>query len=320
MRKTLFYLTGIFLASSCVFFAHAEVLPSPAPAKMINQGGQVVVDSRETDAIFKYEEDLLRKAIAQEVKQKRKQHAKNTQQTYREAVNLYRQQRFSLAREILGTVQDSMADYKATESYLKDMDTKSLEKLKEKVHRSRILQDPQPLIDLVQKSSELYEKAEGLQDNRNTAIVPEKINKLKAVLEHLNEERMAIPPKKIRELYIQELSDEIHDEAEKYDLEIYRLTQAKDYAGAQKKFDEFQETMIDKLAELKETIARSKRVIDIPGIPQGKPFEQAVFLYKNKRYREAKGIFDALALQGDGRARAYSIKLDMLILRQEAEK
>jgi len=247
MQKVFLFFLGLFLYSpACSFLSYAD---SP-PVTAIAQGPIVPLDDQEVE---KLEADL-RKIKEEHLHQEQKRRVRVTQKVYKEGVGLYKQQRLRLAKDTLGKVQNLMEGYKSTDTILNKIDQQDLEKLRRQMRRKRVLESPQLLIDLTKKAEDLEAQAEYLGDDQYTAVVKKKLIMVRKVLEKLKRERLAVSPRELKQLRVQEQLDQVHEKAEDFDQEIYQLIQSKDYPAARKKYDEFQHAMMDDLAKIKKTM------------------------------------------------------------------
>jgi len=240
MQKIFLLFVAAFLCSPFgIFISYADNQPSTPVAgnPMIN------LNEQDIDKLFKAEEVALKKLKVEHMYQERKQHAQNTDYAYHEAVVLYQQKRLGQAKEVLGNVEDLMPYYKSTDALLKSIDHQRTEELKPKPSSNKPVENPQEVISLEKKATTLYRQAANLGDNENTAGVKKKITRLMESFQQMSQK-----------IYIQAQLKRIAQEADKYQQEIFRLTQLKDYSEAKRKYADFQQTMIDELSRIKQTI------------------------------------------------------------------
>jgi len=249
MQKIFLFFLAITLYSPVCAFT---LTPPSASAQVSDSDILIDPNSPEMEQIIKEGEITLKKVRTQQVRQEQKQRLEQTQQTYQEAVTLYRQQRRGPAKDVLGNVEDLMTGYKSTDALLKNIDDQSAEESRRRMQRTRLLEDPQELASLAQQAEDMYQQAAGLKGDRHTALVRKKLWKLKETMEKLKQERSMVSPKVARQLYIQQQKDLIAQKAEKFDLIIFRLTKSKNYSEARKKYLEFQGQMIDDLERLRQ--------------------------------------------------------------------
>jgi len=188
-----------------------------------------------------------------------KQHVRHTQKEYQKAIDLYRQQRMSLAEEELKKVSDLMADYKSTERVLKTIHKKAHARLRRQVHRKRLLEDPKMVNELAFEAEELEAKTEVLENDSYTSAVRGKLTRLMRVVDRLEQERMRVSPKQTKQLKIQRQFDQIGQKAENYDKEVYRLTQSNNYQDAERKLFDFQQAMINDLSKLQQNMTSAAK-------------------------------------------------------------
>ena len=230
--------------------------PTPTPTPVTEDLTIINLNSQDWEKLFKAEEVTLRKIKEEHVRKERKRHIRDTEHAYQKAVSLYRQRRVSMAKEALGNVEDLMADYKSTDTLLRGIYKQAFEKLRRKMRRIKLMEDPQLVINLAQQASGLYNQVASLWDDKDTAVVRNKLGKLRQVMEKLKREKVAAFKQAAKQLCIQQQLDRIGQKSDNFDREIFRLTQSKDYPAAKKKFGEFQRAMIDDLAKLKQAMAR----------------------------------------------------------------
>lgn len=331
MQKVFLLFSAIFLYSSvCICPSYASdqtsapvaqnTVPTGAPAQFPDDGGLIKLNSQDMENIFKGEELLLKKIKDEHIRQERKQHVQITEKVYQEAKSLYHHKRRAKARQVFAKVEDSMADYKMTNSYLRSIDNRAVEQLRQRMRRIREMQGTQLVINLAQRASTIYERTAALGDDASTASVRDKLSKVKEVLEKLKQEKLAAA----RQIAEQTQLDQIAQQADNFDQEVYNLANAKDYTAAKKEYDEFQAAMMNELVKLKHNLIHGNRqahamsqdeLLKEKGyrVQVEAVFRQGVDLYRRKQYHEAKSIFEQLAYQGDGRAKAYLKKIERLL-------
>jgi hypothetical protein len=107
------------------------------------------------------------------------------------------------------------------------------------------------IIDLAQRAVDLYQQTAGLGNDRDTVALRKKLANLAQVLQRLKQEdERTVPGLKVKLSLDQQLSA-INQKAYKLNQEVLILANAGDYAGAKKKFNEFEETMRIDLSNLK---------------------------------------------------------------------
>jgi hypothetical protein len=229
---------------------------SPAPVKPtpVAKDQAVNYNSQDWEKYFQAQEDVLRKIKVEHVRQERKQHVQVTEKAYQQAVSLYQQQRVTMAKEALGNVEDLMADYKSTGTYLRSIYKRDFEKLKRKMHAIKRIDDPQLVVNLARQAAGLYNQVADLGNDKDTAVIREKLGNLKVFMEKLERQKVAASKQATKQLTIQQQLDRIDQKADAFDQEIFKLTQAKNYSAAKKKYGEFRRAMIDGLAKLKQTM------------------------------------------------------------------
>ncbi len=243
----------IFLLFSVIFLCS-----SVSGAQPPDNGALVHLNSQEVDKLIKEGEVTLRKIKVEHVHRERKQHVRKTQREYEEALNLYRQRRISLAKEALSNVEDSMADYKSTDVFLRNIYQRTLERLKRKMRMIRMVNHPELVDNLAQEAVRLQQQTEALGEDKNTAVLKKKLTTLRQVMEKLKQKKMAASQKAVKELAVQEQLDRIDQKADNFDREIFKLTQSKNYPEAKKKYADFRRAMIDELVVLKQTMAQAE--------------------------------------------------------------
>ncbi|MDE2027558.1 MAG: hypothetical protein KGK03_01615 [Candidatus Omnitrophica bacterium] len=201
------------------------------------------INSQDTERLLKAEEVILKKLKQQHVYHERLEHHHATQQMYQEALNLYRQQRMSQAQAALGKVEDAAPDYKSTVALQRIVDAKAAQELKNEMVRIRAVDNPKTAAVLENKARLLYIQADYLSKQKDTASVRGRLVQLKQDFRQLSEQ-----------VYIRRQLDKIAQQAEDFDQEIFKLTQAGEYPEAKKKFGEFQQIMIQELAGLKKNV------------------------------------------------------------------
>ena len=224
----------LFYCNFSAFKAYAQDL-TPIPT------------DQEMENILKTQEALLRKIELGHQLKERVVHKQNTQQVYQKAIVLYKQQRLEPAKVEFNKVEDAMADYKMTNTYLRLVDNKSIQELKTKMHRIREINRTQLAISLADNASVVYKEASYLGNDKSSVVVKKKLARLIGTFRQLSEQ-----------VFVQKQLDKIAQEANSYDQEIFKLTQAKNYLAAKKKYAEFQQAMIDDLARVKESTAQLK--------------------------------------------------------------
>jgi hypothetical protein len=227
--------------SAGAFFSYADKQP-PTP---VEENAAIKLNDQDMERIFYAEELVLKKIKAERVRQERKQHIQDTDREYQEAVSLYRLQQPDQAKEVFSNVKSLTPYYKSTDVLLKAINDQPDQGVKQKPSGTGKAEDPQQAIDLAQQASMLYHQASNLGDNGNTAGVKKKLTKL-----------MLSFQQKSKQIYVQQQMKRIAQEADRYEQEIFKLTQAKDYAAARRKYIEFQQVMIDEFTRVKQTIAR----------------------------------------------------------------
>lgn len=238
-RKLILFLSILLYSPTCAFFSYAQS-QSSAP---VAENSTKEIYGQDMEKLLKAQEDILRKIKREHVHQERKAHIQDTDYAYHEGQVLYRLQRPGQAREIFSNVENLTPGYKSTDAYLRKIDAQSAEGLQLKLPSIDQAQNPQREINLAQEASILYHQAANLGNNSNTVKVKKKLTKLMNLQE------------KSKQAYIQRQLDKMAQVADNYEKEIFKLTQAKDYSGARRKYLESQQFMIDELMRIKQTIA-----------------------------------------------------------------
>jgi hypothetical protein len=226
MQKSFLLFLIIFLyplAGAVVSYAYSPSSASVADDPTVN------LNSQELEKSFKEGEAALKKIKMEYVRQERKQHIQDAQQENQESASPYLQRVPSLKTDVLGD-----------------------KPIREKVPSIPPVEDPQTVIDLTKRAAEIEQQVAALGDDKNIAVVRNKLIKIKAVMERLKQERTAA----LKEAYMHEKLYQINQQADNFNQEILKLTQSGDYAQARKKYDEFQQAMVDDFGRLKQSIAR----------------------------------------------------------------
>ncbi|MDE1921521.1 MAG: hypothetical protein KGJ09_08405 [Candidatus Omnitrophica bacterium] len=231
--------------------SYAQSGPSTgeAPADAAMEG----INIQDTARLLKAEEIILKALKKQHARQERRQHRRLTEQMYDEALNLYRQQRMGQALAAFNKVEETMPDYRSTVAFQKDTNRKAARELDNEMLRIRAMRSPAIEKGLETRALMLYQQAAFLAGEKDSAVVRGKLIRLKNNFRQLSQQ-----------VYIRRQLDRIAQEAENFDQEIFRLTQAKDYAAARKKYIEFQQTMIHELAGLKKTVQLRNSLYALP--------------------------------------------------------
>jgi len=251
----------LFICIFCWTFSHPSFAIDQIPVNVVTvkkavpaaTGKKIVTDPTLTrfnpynadfEKVLLAQEAILRKLKTHHLHKERKQHVRNTEKVYQEALTLYHHKRPEPARKVLAKVEDSMADYKSTDNLLKVIDDRSIERLKRKMYRFREVRAAQMELKLAQKATGIYQQAEYLGNDKNTIVVRKKLSKLVGTFQQMS-----------NQVYIQQQLDKIAQEASDFDQEVYKLTQSSDYPAAKKKYEEFQQTMLNDLTKVKQNLA-----------------------------------------------------------------
>ena len=239
-------LAVFFICFLCMTFAHSSFADGQPRAKVVTD--PVLTRFNPYNADFEKEllaqEAILKKLKVKHLHKERKQHVRNTEKVYEQAISLYRHKRSGPARKVLAKVEDSMADYKSTDNLLKVIDERSIEKLKRKMHRLRELRATKMEIKLTEKATGLYQRATYLGEDRNTMEVRKKLATLVGTFHQMS-----------NQVYVQQQLDKIAQEANDFDQQVYKLTQSSDYPAAKRKYEEFQQAMLNDLTRVKQSMA-----------------------------------------------------------------
>jgi hypothetical protein len=203
--------------------------------------------------ILDAEEVILKKLKQQHIREDRLQHRHATQQMYDEALELYRQQRMSQAQAAFDKVETALPDYKSTTAYEKIADKRTLEELQYEMRRIKAVNNIKMMTGLENRALLLYQQAASLARQEDTPAVRGQLAKLKDEFRQLSQE-----------VYVRRQLDKIAQEAQKFDQQIFQLTQAGDYPAARTKLIEFQKAMIAELAHLKEDVQYNGTLFTIP--------------------------------------------------------
>ena len=183
----------------------------------------------------------MRKLKEQHLSKERKQHFQDTQKAYQVALSLYHQQKLSLARDAFRKVEDLMADFRSTDTFLKGIENRSVEELKQKMSRVMGIKVIQLEVKLAEEDLRLYQQSAWLDEDKNSDV--------KKKLSGLIEKYRQAPDQE----YIQRQLDQIALEAGNFDQKIFQLNQSGDYPAAKKEYEEFQQAMINELIKVTPT-------------------------------------------------------------------
>jgi hypothetical protein len=220
--------------------------PKPKPVKAPDTDDDNV--SKQIEQMLAREEVVLRKIKDAHVREERREHRRQTQETYKQALELYRQKRMARAKEAFNQVEDLMPDYKSTVTLLKITDKKSVQQYEQKLRLIKQLQNAPLTSELEKKASVLYDKTALLAKAKAAEPVKDKLDKLKLSFQQVSDQML-----------VQQQLAQLASQADQMDDEVFKLTQAKDYAAAKKKFDEFQETILEELAKLQKAPTAPKQ-------------------------------------------------------------
>jgi len=299
---------------------------SPAiSAQGIDKSPVYQMDARDMEKIMQKGEAVLKKVKVVHRHQEQKKHIQKTEKAYQEALRLYRQKRSALAREALVKVEDFMADYKSTDRVLKHIQNQSVKKLHLEMRRIKQIQKVPVVNAFSQEASLLYQQAANLGDEEKFVTLRNKMARVMQVLTDLRHKEERKAKQAMVELDAQRQLDNIAQKADHFDQDVSRSIKEGNYAAAQAKFDEFQDTMAEELNNVKaslevrgvlnDTVKKKGGVFDESGYRhlEEKFFRQGIELYRSKNYAAARIIFNELAYQGNKRAKAYLEKTDRLI-------
>ncbi len=317
-------LLTIFICYGCAFSAYAE----NQSVKQVDNDRAPQLSEQQINEMLTKGEVVLRKIKTQHVRQERIEHALDTEKKYQEALDLYHQKRSKKAKEVLAYVEDSIVDYKSTESLLRYIDNHSLLKFKIEMRKVKQIEESSIVFSLAQRASSLYQQAEGLGDYEETVVVKDKLAKVDGFLQNLKEEKEKTAKEAIVELYTQQQLDQIVQKADNLDQEASQIVKAGNYKLAKMKLDRFKEIMTQDLGSLIKIVnykgtegSLSKRKTRKSALLKDKGyqrqaefvFRQGVDLYKKRKYAEAGAIFSQLAFEGDERSKVYLMKINYLI-------
>lgn len=221
----LLFLVMFFYPLAGAFLSYAD---SPVSASIADDS-TVNLNSQDLEKSFKEGEAALQKIKMEYVRQERKQHVQDVQQENQETATQNLQHRPSPQIDVPGD-----------------------EPVRPKVPSIMPPEDPQTVIDLSKRAAEVEQQVAALGDDKNMAVVRNKLIKIKAVMERLKQERTA----ELKEAYIREKLYQINQRADNFNQEILKETQSGDYAQAKQKYDEFQQSMVNDFVKLKQSIAR----------------------------------------------------------------
>lgn len=307
-----------FLVTGFVYADNPSV--TPASASSIPLAPQL--SDQEIDELLIKGEAELRKIKVTHVRQERKAHVKSTEEAYQEAVSLYHQQRPQKARVVFAHVQDSMVDYKSTESFLRVIDNRNVLKAKESMRQLSALQEGTLVIGLAQRASKLYQQAADLGDDEESLLLRKKLSQINELMQNLKEEKEKELPAIKAQVAAQQQLAQLTDRADLMDQEVSKLIKAGNYAEAKKRYEAFESSMENELKEIRASVAAKVGIAQTPGPAlkeKGyKQQEEAVYrlgidLYNKKEYGEARVIFNALAKHGDNRAQPYLKKINRIL-------
>ncbi len=196
------------------------------------------------EKVLEAQEAVLKKLKVRHVHKERKQHVRKTEKIYEEAINLYHHKRSGPARKVLAKVEDEIADYRSTDTLAKVIDNRSIQKLKKQMHRLKEIRATKMEISLTEKATGLFQKAQYLGEDQNTMEVRKKLAKLVGTFHQMSQQ-----------VYVQQQLDKIAQEANDFDQKVFQLTQSKDYPAAKKKYEEFQQAMLNDLTRVKQIMS-----------------------------------------------------------------
>ncbi len=340
-HKSFFILLAALFYSPFFVFAQSQApapivgnpMPSSASMQSPDNGPAFDLSSQDMEKLLKAGEKTLRKVVVKHIYKERKQHVRNTEKAYREAVSLYRQQRLRQARDAFSNVEDAIADYKSTNSILNYIDNQSIQKLKQEMRKIRQIEEVPVVISLSVKAEDLYRDTADLGDDKKMIILRNKLLRVAQVLKALRLQKENKSKQLAVELDRQKRADDMAEKADRFDQEVARLVKARKYGAAKAKFNEFQTAMAGDLGTLKASVtaqreavnAKNKRRSDVLNRGTYQRLEQNFFrqgidLYKMKNYEAARIIFSELAYQGNAAAKAYLKKTDHVIEEQYLPK
>jgi len=197
MQKILLTLILAFSCCISVWNAYAADAPdllkeassSKAPIKPVDKNLAPQFTDQQIDELLKEGEVGLRKIKAAHVREERIEHALVTEEKYQKALALYRQNRPNKAREVFVSVQDSIVAYKSTDSYVKLIDNRNIQKLRAAMRRVRKLEENSLVISLSQKATSLYHQADNLGDSPEVAELRNNLEKLVTLMKNLKQEK-----------------------------------------------------------------------------------------------------------------------------------
>jgi len=205
---------------------------------------------------------LLKKTKAEYFRQRRKLHLVKTGRKYQKAMTLYRQRRHEEALELFYNIQSTMADYKLTNAHIKRLERQIADNRKRKTLNAEKRKARQYLLEykiaeetghinvlaeIIEKNAPLYEQSAHGNTDSSAAKINHSIRKIYETLRDEKHKKETALKEMLREQQILKTVNLMTVEADQFHQDIFRLIKENNYDAAQKKLDEFQQAMMNKL-------------------------------------------------------------------------